>query len=140
MNLRGFIITIDSFLGVTLLFVLMVVAYFFFSQVNLSAWNNIDLRNAVNDEATVLEKSLVLENAIRESSSEVISLAINSAPQNLCFEVTVENSADYSPFLHSTKNGCVKSSSDITSVNRSVVVKTDSLVAFFIVKVEGWHK
>ena len=140
MNENGFIITIDSFLGITLLFVLLVMAYFFFSQVSLDAWNNIDLRNSVNDEATVLTKTFIFENAINQSSSEVISMAINTMPPNLCLEVTIMNSIDYSPLLHATKSSCVKSNKDVVAVNRNVSVRNDSRVNFYIAKVEGWYK
>lgn len=140
MGTRGFIITIDSFLGIVLLFMLVIVSFSFLSNIGLSAWNNIDAHNAVNDEAIVLEKSLALENAVKQSSSEALSSALNSTRGAYCFDVTILNPSDYSPVVHALKSGCASSSDSEIVSNRSFAVRTDSNISFYIAKVGGWAK
>lgn len=140
MGEKGFVITIDAFLGITLMFALIIVAFFFFSQTELSAWNSVDLRNAVNDEAAVLLKGRILENALQQGSSELVLMNLNSSSDNYCFEVTITGAGSSSIVLHSIKTGCVKSSDNIAAVNKSVVVRSNSLVSFYIARVEGWVK
>jgi len=140
MNLRAFIITVDSFLGTTLMFIFLALSFFFLSQISLSSWNNVDLRNAVGDEAAILEKNLVLENAVNQSSSEAISAALNSIPGNYCFEAVVLDASDSSLVMDATKAGCIKSSSSVFALNRAFVVRNSSSVSFYLVRLEGWIK
>lgn len=140
MNGGGFVITVDAFMGITLLFGLVLLAFFFISQSGLLAWNAVDLRAAVNDEAVSLQKSLVLENAIKQSSSELLSSALNSSVGVMCFDASVTDLWTSQPVLYAIKNGCGASSGDVLVVNRAIAVRTDAGISFYLVKVGGWVK
>jgi hypothetical protein len=137
---RGFVITVDAFLGVTLILLFAVLAFFYMSKVSLNSWNTIDQRNLVFDEASILEKSLALENSVINSSSEEILSFLNQTPQGYCFEVTIYSSPDLSPKIHSIKTGCVKSADEYISIDRSFVVRDSDSVSYYIARVSGWSK
>ena len=101
------------------------ISFFYLSNTSLNSWNVVDLKNIVFDSSSVLEKSLALESAIKQSSSEGILLVLNNTPDRYCFEVAILNSADLSPVVNVLKAGCIKYSSEIISYERGLVVKTD---------------
>ncbi len=137
---RGFVITVDSFLGATLILLFIIISFFYLSNVSLSSWNQVDLRNIVNDEAAVLEKTLALEYAVNQSSSDVLLSMINESAPNICFEVTIIDPSTSLPLVHSLKTGCVKNASEVASVERSFVARSSGSVSFFVARVEGWIK
>ena len=72
MHNKGFIITTDAFIGLTLLALITVISFFYLSTVVQSSWNTVDLINLARDEATVLEKQQIFENAIKQSSADLL--------------------------------------------------------------------
>jgi hypothetical protein len=139
-NDKGFVITVDAFLGATLILLFIIISYFYLSQVALTSWNLVDLRNIVNDEAAVLEKTMALEYSVNQSSSDVLLSKLNESSMNICFEVTIINPSTALPVIHAMKTGCVKNASEVVSIERSFVVNEDDRVSFFIARVEGWIK
>jgi len=137
---RGFVITVDSFLGVTLLFLLIVLSFFYLSQTAINSWNTIDLRDAVFDEATVLEKSLVLETAVNQSSSEGILSSLDSTQASYCFEVSILNPDDFSIAINALKTGCIKHADESFSFEKTLVVNSNGTVSFYVARIEGWSK
>lgn len=140
MKNKGFIISSDAFLGLTLLSILILVSISYISQVDTNTWNNIDLINAGRDLSIVLDKSGVLEDAIKQSSTEVLSNKLVTTQNNICFEVNVFSEENLGvPMMSSIKAGCVKNYSELVVVNRSFVVR-DNALKFYLVKVEAWYK
>ncbi|MFA5931468.1 MAG: hypothetical protein WC821_04115 [archaeon] len=137
---KGFIITVDAFLSVTLILLLVILSFFYLSSTSLDSWNVVDLKNIVFDCASVLEKSLALESAVKQSSSEGILLILNNTPNRYCFEVSVLDSTNLSPIITVLKAGCVKYSTEIISYERGLVVKTDMDTSFYLARVAGWVK
>ena len=135
---KGFIITVDSFLGLTLMAVFMMLSLVYLSLVSLDSWNSIDLKDSCSDLVSILEKEGVIDRALLSSSSEEASFFINSTPQSSCFELVVFDSLGDS-VIHAIKTGCVKNSSSVFSVERSIVLN-DEEINFFIVRVNGWFK
>ena len=136
---RGFIITVDSFIGGTLLFFFVIISFFYLSKTTFSSWDFVDLKIMVFDQLSVLEKNLVLENSIEQGSSELLLSAINATPNNYCFEIVVFDS-NLAPVLHALKGGCVKDSSEVIGLDRTVVVNNSPALSFYVARIEGWLK
>jgi len=139
-NKFGFVVTVDAFLGATLVLLFIVISFFYLSHVSLTSWDQVDLRNTVNDEAAILEKTNAFEYSINQSSSDVLLAKIDESYSNTCFEVTIIDPSTSMPVIHSLKTGCTKNSSEVASVERSFVVNDDENVSFYIARVEGWIK
>jgi hypothetical protein len=140
-NKRGLFISTDSFVGLILVFILILTSMVFLSQVSFNSWNSIDLISASRDLATVLEKSNILQNSITQNSAEPISSALVTTPQSFCFEVTIFESDNLLlPIISTIKPGCVKYSKEISSVERTVIVKENNLIKYYIARVSGWYK
>jgi hypothetical protein len=139
MSERGFVITVDAFLSVTMIVLFIILSFFYLSKVNLSSWNSVDLKTMTSDELTVLEKSLVFEDALKRGSSELILSSLNSTPIGYCFEATLF-SQSFSPIIHTIKAGCTKNATNIASNERVIIVPTDSTPLIYVARVEGWVK
>jgi len=135
---KGFVITVDSFISVSLILIFVLISFYYLSNVSLDSWNAVDARILAFDEAAVLEKSLAVENSIKLSSSELILASLNSTPSGYCFEATVYDSTLSTPLVHAIKTGCTKNSTNLTSVERAIAVKQGSIVTFYILKVVVW--
>jgi len=136
---RGFVITVDSFLSVVVMTLLIVLSFFFLSKVTGDSWNLVDLKNIVSDKSAVLEKNLLFEDSILRSSSELLEVSLNSSPDPYCFEATLFNES-LSPLVHALKAGCTKSTIQIISSERTFMVRDDNGSSFYIARVEGWVK
>lgn len=137
---KGFVITIDSFIAVTLMLFLIVAAFFYLSKVSLTSYDSVGLRSVVFDELAVLEKNSVLEQAVLQSSSEGLLSSLNYSPANYCFEVIVFDSTVSTPILHTLKTGCVKTNKQTSSVERSFVVVDNDVASFYVARATGWAK
>jgi hypothetical protein len=135
---KGFIITIDSFVSVTLMLFIIVASFFYLSQVSLTSWNSVALRNAVFSELAVLEKDSILERAVVQSSSEELLSALDLSPQNYCFEVVVFDENVSSPLVHALKTGCVKTAKETVSAERTFVVVENESASFYVARGIGW--
>ena len=141
MQTKGFIISTDAFIGLSMLAFIVVIAFFYLSTVSLTSWNTIDLIDASRDEITVLEKQQVLENAIKQSSADLILSKINSTYDSHCFEVSIFNQNNLSvPIIYALKTGCTKNYSQLVVANRTIVVNSDNNIEFYVVKIGGWYK
>ncbi|MGI6589837.1 MAG: hypothetical protein ACOX1V_04220 [Candidatus Iainarchaeum sp.] len=136
---NGFIITVDSFLGITLATIFIILALFYLSLISLDSWNAVDLKDSCSDLISVMEKNGVIVDALFSSSSEEISLILNSTPQNTCFELIIFDEESIN-VIHSIKTGCVKSSRSVFSVERSIVLNEGEGVSFFVARINGWFK
>jgi hypothetical protein len=139
LNKKGFVITIDSFLSITLVAIFVMLAFGYLSLIKLDSWNSIDLKNSSSDLISILDKTNTFQNALLSSSTEGVSSILNSTPNNICFESTVFNS-DSTIVLHLIKTGCTKDSTQVYSVERSIVLNDNGNVSFFIARIEGWFK
>ncbi|MDD4251196.1 MAG: hypothetical protein PHX27_03325 [Candidatus ainarchaeum sp.] len=137
---KGFVITSDSFLGLTILFVLILASMFYISQVSFNSWNNIDLINSARDVLIVFDKASYFENAILQGSSEVLVEKINSTPKSLCFELSLIPKDSSIPLIIALKSGCFKNFNELIVVNRSIIVNDGASVSFFTARVEAWYK
>jgi hypothetical protein len=138
---KGFILSSDAFLGLTLLALLIVVSFGYISQINPSVWNNIDLINAGRDLSITFKKSDVFTNAIKLSSAELLFDKLDSTPNSFCFEVNIfaESNLDV-PIINAMKAGCIKSFDEFVVINNSLVVNNNDEVSFYLVKVGVWYK
>lgn len=136
MNKKGFIISTDSFLGLTIIAFVIVISLFYLSQVNLSSWSSIYLIDSARDVSIVLEKSDTLKNSVLLNSNELITQKLNATPDNICFEVNIFDSENNFPKLIALKSGCSKVFSKMFSVDRSFVVDSN----FYLAKIEAWYK
>ena len=138
---RGFVITTDAFIALTLLSIIVVLSFSYISQINLSSWDSIDLMSYARDESVVLEKSLALENSIKQASSELILVGISSSPDQFCSEVSIfaESNLD-NPMLYAIKPGCTKTFSELVVVQRTIVVADSANSGFYVARVGAWYK
>ena len=131
----------DAMISLTLFFFLVMVSFFYISQMSVTAWDSADLLNAARDQATVLEKSGALASAVQQGSSGEMLVVLNSTPGVFCFEVTVFGSSNfYDPEIHVIKSGCTKSYSTMVSSERSFAVRDGAQVSFYVARVDGWFK
>jgi len=138
---KGFVLTVDSFLSVTLIILFILLSFFYLTKTSVSSWNVVDLRLIVGDEIAVLEKSGLLEDAIKQSSSEMILSALNDTPNSYCFSLTVyDYSSALAPIINSVKSGCAEKGDEVSSVERSIVSRNSSDINFYIARLEGWVK
>ena len=136
---KGFVMTVDAFLSITLIAIFVLLAFGYISLIKLDSWNSVDLKNSVFDTISILEKTNLFNDALLNYSTEGISSIMNSTPNNVCFESTVfDNSLNV--VLHSIKTGCTKNSSQIFSAERLIVLNNNGNVSFFIARIEGWSK
>ncbi|MDD3084254.1 MAG: hypothetical protein PHP82_04490 [Candidatus ainarchaeum sp.] len=140
LNNNGFVITSDSFLSLTLLFLLILASIYYVSQIGFSSWNNIDLINSARDLSIVFEKGLYFENAIAHGSSELLLEKINSTPQSFCFETSIIPEGEVVPIIIASKVGCSKNYEELIVVNRSIVFNDSNIISFYNIRVEAWYK
>jgi len=112
-------------------------ALFYLSQSKVDSWNTVDLKFAVNDLSSVLEKNSVFESTIKQSSSELLLEKLNASAQKYCFSATIFDSG-LNVFIAATKTGCTKSSEQILSTERTVVVNSDGDISFYVARIDGW--
>lgn len=136
---KGFIITVDSFLGITLVAIFVIMAFGFISLIRVDSWNSVDLKNACSDLSSILESENIISNALLSYSTEGILEVLDLTPSNICFESIIFDS-DSNIVLHSIKTGCVKSSNQVFSTERSIVQNNGGTVSFFISRINGWFK
>lgn len=138
-NEKGFIITVDSFLALTLVAVFVIVAFGFISLVRIDSWNSVDLKNSSSDVSSILKSTGTINNALLGSSTEGILEILNNTPGNICFESMVFDS-DSNIVLHSIKTGCIKNSTQVFSSERLIVLNDSGTISFFISRINGWFK
>lgn len=136
MNKNGFVISTDSFLGLTIIAFVIIASLFYLSQINFSSWNSVYLINSARDVAIVLEKSDSFKNSVFLNSSELITEKLNATPDSKCFEVSIFGENYVDPKIVSLKPGCVKLFREKFSIDRSFVVDNN----FYLAKVEVWYK
>jgi len=136
---KGFVMTVDAFLSITLIAIFVLLAFGYISLIKLDSWDSVDLKNSCSDVISILDKTDLLNDAIASYSTENISSILNSTPNNICFELTMFN-RDLDVILHSIKTGCTKNSTQTFSVERSIVSNINGSVSFFIARIEGWFK
>ena len=61
MQIKGFIITIDSFIGLSMLAFIIVISFFYLSTVSQTSWNTVDLIDTTRDEVVVLKNNKFLK-------------------------------------------------------------------------------
>lgn len=141
MHNKGFIITTDAFIGLTLLALITVISFFYLSTVVQSSWNTVDLINLARDEATVLEKQQIFENAIKQSSADLLLSKLNATADSHCVEVSIFSESNLTvPTLYALKTGCTKNYSQLVIADRSVIVNNGIDVDFYVAKVGVWYK
>ncbi|MFA5357513.1 MAG: hypothetical protein WC308_01165 [archaeon] len=141
MRSDGFLISLDAFLSLTLSMLLILMAFFYLSQISVAAWNSVDLKQLSMDEAIVLEKSGALENSVKQRSSDLILSSLNNSPFAYCFDVAVFNDENLDvPLVHALKAGCQKNFSNLVVVERSFVLVDGADANFLIARVSGWTK
>lgn len=136
MNKNGFIISTDSFLGLTAIAFIIIISFFYLSQISLYSWDSVHLINSARDVSIVLEKSNSLQNSVLLNSNELITQKLNSTPENICFEVLIFESDSSNPKMIALKSGCVKFFREKFAVDRSFIVQDD----FYLAKVQAWYK
>lgn len=136
---KGFIITVDSFLGITLAFIFVILAFGFVSLVQIDSWNSIDLKNSVSDLSSIFESQNIISIALLSYSTEGVLDILNATPPSVCFESIVFDS-ELSIVLHSIKTGCNKNSNQVLSAERLIVVNDGVSISFFVSRVNGWFK
>ena len=141
MQTKGFIISTDAFIGLSMLAFIVVISFFYLSTVSLTSWNTIDLIDVTRDEIIVLEKQQILEDAIKQSSADLVLSKLNATPDQYCFELSIfaQSNLDV-PMLYAIKNGCTKNFDQLVVADRTVVVNTDTNLQFYIAKMGGWYK
>ena len=141
MHSKGFIISTDAFIGLSMLAFIVLISFFYLSTVSLNSWNTVDLINLTRDEASVLEKQFVFENAVKQSSADLILSKINATPDSHCFEVSIFAETNLNvPTIYALKTGCTKSYDQLVVANRTFIVNTDTNIGFYIAKLGAWYK
>ncbi len=140
MNKKGFFITLDSFFAITLLMLLVLLAYFYVSGAQQESWNSVDLKNFSYDYLSILERNDLIENAILQGSSSLLQNEINNSPEKLCLELSIYEESNFSePIVYALKSNCTKYYSNFTSVERTIVVFSDSDAQFYVARLGGWY-
>jgi hypothetical protein len=138
---RGFFLSIDSFISITMMLMLILLAFFYMSKVDVSSWNSVDLKTMASDQLSVLEKSLALENSVKQYSAEPILAQIDSSPNAYCFETSIFGAGNLSvPVIHTIKTGCIKKFDESSVAERALVVNADGNISFYVAREEAWVK
>lgn len=147
---KGFFFTVDSFLAITFVTAVVLLALFNLSNVRLDAWNSIDLLYATNDMLTVLEKSGTLDdsfelnpldNEITPTSSESVLNYLNNSSHALCFELTAFRDGNLlDPIFYVIEDDCSNESSEVTVVERPFVIVKGDIIQINTVRLSGWRK
>jgi ABC-type amino acid transport substrate-binding protein len=141
MRAKGFIISTDAFIALTLLAFLAVVSFFYLSTITSTSWNTIDLINTARDEAIFLEKQQIFEDAIKQQSSDILLDKVNATPNAYCIEISIFNENNLTvPMLYVLKSDCTKGFSDLATSDRTIVVNSGNNVSFYVAKIGVWYK
>jgi hypothetical protein len=140
MKNKGFILSSDAFLGLTLLSILIIVSFGYVAQINSNVWNNVDLINAGRDVMLTFKENNIFENTVRQNSAEILLDNLNSTPNSFCFEINIFEESDTSvPIINVIKTGCIKNYDEFVVVNGSLVINNDNL-DYYLVRVGTWYK
>jgi hypothetical protein len=141
---------VDSFLAITFVTAVVLLALFNLSNVRLDAWNSIDLLYATNDMLTVLEKSGTLNDSFELNSfgDEIIIASdqnvlnyLNNSSHALCFELTVFGDGNLlDPIFYVIEDDCLKESVEVTVVERPFVIVKGDIIEINTVQLSGWRK
>ncbi len=138
MNKKGFVISIDAMLALSVTLVLFIAAAFYLARVESSATPSLFLKEFSMDAGTVLEKTRILENAVEKNSSVELSSFLNKLPQNVCLEVSIFNEDDLeSAELTVLKNGCNANYAEKTSIKRGFLA--GSPPQFYVARISAWQ-
>jgi len=138
MNNKGFVISIDAMLALSVMLVLFIAAAFYLAQVKSSATPSLFLKEFSMDTGMVLEKTSLLKNAIEKNSSTELSSFLNKLPKNVCLEVSIFNKDNLeSAEITVLKSGCNADYSEKTSIKRGFLA--GSPPEFYIARISAWH-
>jgi len=137
--MRGFVISFDALLALTLLLIVLLLTNSYLSGVEFGAKNSLTLKQNAMDIATVLEKSGEFEWAVQNNKVNQIRSYINKLPNSVCAEVKIFSDNDYStPALSVLRPGCTKDFDDSATINRGFVERSSGNTNFYVGRVITW--
>jgi len=136
---RGFLISFDGILSISVAFVFFLTAIFYLSGVESSSRQSSYLKDFSMDIASVLEKSGDLESAIDNNSVGPIESFLNRTPKNVCTQLRLFDKDDTSnSVMIVRKNGCLDDYTERTALKRSFFVESKD--EFYLAEVNSWFK
>ena len=140
MKHKGFIISFDGMLALSVTLILFIAAAYYLARVESSAVSSVSLREFSMDVATVLEKSEMLERAVeRDSAAEIRSL-VNKMPESICLEVKIYSSDDLeNADIIVLRGGCTAEYEERTSAKRSFLAGSWN-PSLHLAEVGAWYK
>jgi len=136
---RGFIISFDGMVALSLAFILFIAAATYLAGVQSNARGSVFLKEFSMDAATVLEKSGLLEETVERNSSAGLRSFLNKMPAAVCMEVKIFDNSDLvNAEVVVLKAGCTAEYFEKTSLKRGFVAGDDP--EFYIAEVSAWKK
>jgi hypothetical protein len=134
MEMKGFVITLDSIVALLLMLILLLTITSTFSTVSTKSLSDVHLRQISFDTLTILEKSSMLNNAIKSNSSaEISSFLSRETPNNVCMLLKIFRGQEANFII--AKGGC-KQKSEFQLARRSFVVGND----FYFAEISTWNR
>ena len=132
--MKGFVITLDAVLALLLMLTILLTITSTFSKVSSESWGNVHLRQLSFDTLTILEKSNMLNNAIKSNSSaEISDFLSRETPNNICMVLKIFRGQEANFII--AKGGC-EQKSEFQIARRSFVVDKE----FYFAEISTWNR
>ena len=139
MSGKGFVISFDGLLALSVTLILFIAAASYLARVESSAVSSVSLREFSVDVAAVLEKSGMLERAVERDSVAEIRSFVNKMPEGVCIEVKVYGSGDLeNAGIIVLRSGCTAVYEEKTSAKRGFLAGGSP--SLHMAEVSAWYK
>ena len=136
---RGFVIAIDALLALTVLFVIISLAFDAASSRGTSIQQGVILQTFAEKAVLTLEQSRLLSRAVILNNTSEIRTFINGWPTSVCGSVSVFSSPDVNTASFVVaKSGCDVQSPQIERVRHSFIVASPPDANLYVVEVTIW--
>lgn len=132
-------IAIDALLALTILFVIITLAFDTATSRGTSLRQEIILQNFVENASLTLEQSQLLSRAVILNNTTNVRTHLNSWPSSICGSVSVFPSTDTNiPLFIVTKSGCTIQTPQTERVKHTFIVPSPPDANLYIMEVSAW--
>ncbi len=136
---RGFVIAIDALLALTVLFVIISLAFDASTSKGSDVRQELILRLFAENAALTFEQSPALSRAVILNNTTEVRSYINGWPTSICGSVAVFPSPDQNlPAFIVTKSGCTTFAPQVERVRHSFIVVSPPDANMYVVEVATW--
>ncbi len=136
---RGFVIAIDALLALTVLFVIVTLAFNASTNKGTNIRQEMVLQNFAENAALTLEQSRILSRAVILNNTTDVRTFINGWPTSICGSVSAFPSPDVNtPLFIVTKSGCSIQSPQTERVRHTFIVASPPDANMYVMEVTTW--